>query len=401
MNILFLSAHLPSPVGRQAGQKTSYQICNWLARHHSVHLLGFATTAELRNSRREDNQIFDGLETIEVDTWTRVGGIVRKWHYPLTIAARSSSLFHGKLRSLLKTHRFEVAILDHTAMFQYAGELSSVQVLVGSAHDVVSQLWQRKSRLQPSFFLRTLYRFEYSRVQKWERLALGNLDVIAPHSDKDARLLQQISTSARICPIRPWFTLPQCALSIPRIPGSIAFLGAFDRSENRDALEYGIREVLPLIRREYPDFKFYIVGSHSERMKSLAKEASDIVVCGFVEDLAGFLSSMQLALLPLRFGAGIKVKMLECMASGLAVVTTEVGAEGVGGESGVQYFVGNSAQELADRTIQLLRNPTLAWSMGESARNLVLEEFNFGEALERLWSLVDNYFVESTPAVHA
>lgn len=400
MNILFLSAHVPSPVGRQAGLKSSYHICEWLAKRHTVHLLCFGTKDELDHYQHQDNEIFHCWDAIGVTAGSRLRGIVRAWQQPISIATRSTKLFRTKLRSLLASHHFDVAILDHTAMWQYANELGSVPVLVGSAHDVVSQLWQRKTQHERNLLLRSLSALEHSRIQRWEKSALETLDIVAPHSDKDAQLLRQINPSACICPIRPWFTSPNRTLRSPREPGSIAFLGAFDRSENRDAVEYGIRQVLPLVRSQCPDLKFYIVGSHSDRMKRLAEEYVDVVVAGFVEDLAGFLSRIQVALLPLRFGAGIKVKMLECMASGLAVVTTDVGAEGVGGDNGVHYLVGNTTAELADCTIRLLKNPALSQSIGDSARRLVLHEFDFGKALERLWCLVDQHFVEPTHAIH-
>lgn len=284
-------------------------------------------------------------------------------------------------------------------MWQYARELGVVPVLVGSAHDVVSQLWQRKTQLQGRFILRSLFRMEYNRVRNWERSASSKLDVIAPHSNKDGELLRQMNPSACVCPIRPWFTFSHRVYSNAREPGSVVFLGAFDRSENRDAVEYGVRKILPLIRNKCPALRFYIVGNHSDRMKRLAEGCNDIEIAGFVDDLPEFLSHIQIALLPLRFGAGIKVKMLDCMASGLAVVTTAVGAEGVGGDSGVHYLVGDTAEDLADCTIRLLKNPSSTQSMGDRARALVMEEFNFGKAMERLWSLVENRLVESMPVV--
>lgn len=399
MNILFVSAHVPSPVGRQAGLKSSYHICEWLAARHSLHLLCFATEDEQRDCRPEDNRIFHCWDTVEVTTWSRLAGIVGEWRIPVSIAARSSDLFRKKLRALFQSHQFDVAILDHTSMWQYTAEISAVPILVGSAHDVVSQLWQRKAQQQSSIVWRSLFGMEHARVQSWERSALGKLDVIAPHSEKDAELLRQMNPSACVCPIRAWFTFPQRVYSNPREPGSIVFLGALDRSENRDAVEYGIRQILPLIRRACPGFKFYIAGSHSEKMKHLAEGSNDIVIAGFVEDLPGFLSRMQIALLPLRLGAGIKVKMLECMASGLAVVTTPVGVEGVGGENGVHYLVGETAEELANCTVRLLKDPGSAQSFGDMAREFVIAGFDFEKALERLWSLVEARVVEPAPAV--
>jgi glycosyltransferase involved in cell wall biosynthesis len=107
----------------------------------------------------------------------------------------------------------------------------------------------------------------------------------------------------------------------------------------------------------------------------------NVVRTGFVDDIGGFLSGMQIALLPIRQGAGVKVKTLECMAAGVAVVTTPVGAEGINAVHGVHFLIGETPQELAKYVIQLLRNPEDARQMGECARAWFESEYDFGRPM--------------------
>jgi glycosyltransferase involved in cell wall biosynthesis len=112
----------------------------------------------------------------------------------------------------------------------------------------------------------------------------------------------------------------------------------------------------------------------------LAKEftkRTDIRITGFVDDVQSLMARMSIALLPLRQGAGIKVKTLECLSAGLPVVTTPVGEEGVGGTHGVHYLVAESAEELATHTIRLLQDGAEAIRMGQRAQEFMHQRQNF------------------------
>src|SRR5258708_23761187 len=126
MQILFLSGHLPSPRAWQAGQKTSYHICEFLARRHGMHLLCFGTENELAAFDGHGMEIFHCWDVVPVSRWTRLRGVFSSPRLPLSVAGRRSWTFRSTLRRPIRTHRFELAILDHTALWQYSNELARV-----------------------------------------------------------------------------------------------------------------------------------------------------------------------------------------------------------------------------------------------------------------------------------
>ena len=395
MKILFLTAHIPSPVGRLGGQKTSYHICEFLSRRHDMDLLSFGTENELASFDGQGMGIFHCWDVIPVTRWTRLHGVLSTPQLPLAVAARSSQTFRKRLRHLTQTHRFDAVILDHTAMWQYADQIGPTPIRVGSAHDVLSQAWERKAQRCECALARSFLRMEQKRVYSWEKKSLTKLNLVAPHCDKDGRLLRQMNPLACVIPIRAWFGSLPNTFSNERERGSIVFFGAFDRSENCDAAEYAVKQILPLIREQYSDFRFYIAGNHSDKLGRFVAGLSDVILTGFIEDAPQFLSRMQIALVPLRIGAGVKIKTLECMAAGLSVVTTPVGAEGVEGEDGVHYVLGGTPRELADQTVRLLKEPSISRMIGERAREFVFEAFDFEKELENLCSLIDDRLVVS------
>ncbi|HEV2116466.1 MAG TPA: glycosyltransferase family 4 protein [Terriglobales bacterium] len=390
MEILFVSAHLPSPRARQAGQKISYYLCQYLAERHTLHLLSFANAAESESGRNEGWHIFASHKVVPITTVRRLLGIVLEPGLPAPVAARSQPNFCRDLRSTLQSNQFDVVILDHMAMWQYAELVTSGALRAGIAHDVLSELWARKAENHHS--IRGIgARREARRLQNWERNVARKLDLICSFSDKDSQQLANHAEHVPRCILQPWFARPsEGSLSdAVREPNSIVFSGAFDRRENVDAVAFAMDEILPRVAAAAPRYSFHLAGGSIGRLSRQVARDPRARLAGYVSDLPDFLSRMQIALLPLREGAGIKIKVLECMAAGLAVVTTPVGAEGIPGQAGVHFFVGRTAEELARHTILLLRNPTLCARIGKCAQEFIRDNYDFERSARDFeWTLM-------------
>lgn len=387
MEILFLSAHLPSPRARQAGQKTSYYLCEHLARRHSVHLLGFATENELRFFLPQNMGVFRSWDIVPVTNWRRFRGIITSPNLPLCIASRSSRDFRKKLLQILRAETFDLALLNFTPMLQYRGDLVDIPAVGGIEHDVTFQNWQRRRDQAENLAQRGLIDFEYKRVFRWEVEALTQLDFVIVLNGKDQKLLEPYVAGLPIICTQPWIDYPrerELYASQQREAGSLVFWGAMDRHENIDAALYACQEILPRIVVHSPGVHYYIAGNNPPSRLDRLCTSGNATVCGYVSEPLSFLSSKMVALLPLRLGAGIKIKVLECMAAGLAVVTTAVGAEGIDAEHGVHFLVGNTAQELADYVQDLLSSPSQRERMGMRAREWFLTHYSFERGLQEL-----------------
>jgi glycosyltransferase involved in cell wall biosynthesis len=287
-------------------------------------------------------------------------------------------------------------------MWQYANHPVNAPLCAGLLHDVLTQLWERRAEGAPNALSRIILSMEAKRVQWWEQRALSQLDLVIPQSEKDGALLGRFNPGLKRFVIQQWVSVPArdspSATATIREADSVVFWGALDRSVNTDAVAYALREIFPRVREAAPSAKFYIAGNNSESVASITDGAPQVIRTGFVHDITAFLSGMQVALLPLRHGAGIKVKTLECMAAGVAVVTTPIGAEGIAAAHGVHLLIGETAEELASYTVRLLRRPEEARQMGERAREWFASEYDFGRPMAALESLlVGNTRRQPTP----
>ena len=157
----------------------------------------------------------------------------------------------------------------------------------------------------------------------------------------------------------------------------ILFVGAMTSRENRDAVEYMVRDVFPLVEAECPGVLLRIVGSDAENVRHIAQTTS-VEVSGYVSDLSVAYSSCAVFVCPLRAGSGVKNKVLEAMAAGCPVVATSVGVDGIECEPGRDLLVADEAGEFARHIVDLLATPDLREALGKHAREFASGRFSPG-----------------------
>jgi GT2 family glycosyltransferase/glycosyltransferase involved in cell wall biosynthesis len=155
----------------------------------------------------------------------------------------------------------------------------------------------------------------------------------------------------------------------------IIFVGNFNHNPNEDAVLYFVREIFPLVKKQLPEIKFYIVGNNpSEKIKALSRD--DIIVTGWVADVKEYIDKCRIEVVPLRFGAGNKGKVGEALSSGLPIVTTSIGAEGMGIENEIHAFVSDDTKQFADYVIKLYNSENLWNKFSEFGKKLVEQQYS-------------------------
>jgi O-antigen biosynthesis protein len=162
----------------------------------------------------------------------------------------------------------------------------------------------------------------------------------------------------------------------------LLFLGNFRHRPNADAVHFFVKEILPHLRGEIPDARLLLVGDNAPpEIEAYASEG--VRLLGHVPELAPLMARARVFVAPIRFGAGVKGKLGEALAYGLPVVTTPVGAEGMGFTDGEHALVAEGPREFAAAVARLYRDADLWRRLSESGRRHV--ELNFSpEVVGRL-----------------
>ena len=209
-----------------------------------------------------------------------------------------------------------------------------------------------------------------SGVQEAERtkaLELGIVeasDLVWVTSTYEADVLQRDAPGARVA------IVPNIHQVRPDVPPfgtrrDILFIGGFQHQPNEDAVVYFAREIMPLVRARLPGVRLIVVGSHvTERVSALAGE--DVEICGFVPDVEPVFDAVRLSVAPLRYGAGVKGKISQSLAMGVPVVTTPIGAEGMGLRHGQHAMIASDPETFAQAIVEVYTGEA-TWSRLSSA----------------------------------
>ena len=168
----------------------------------------------------------------------------------------------------------------------------------------------------------------------------------------------------------------------------IMFIGGFVHTPNIDAVLWFAMEIMPILKEKIPDIKFYILGSHPT--VEIQKLSDDhIIVKGFVtdEELEHYYKTCRISVVPLRYGAGIKGKVVEAMRYGMPVVTTSVGAEGITGAEDI-LCIADEAGELGEKICALYNNKDKLTEMSKASYEYIRK--NFSE--ENAWKVIAEDF---------
>ena len=156
----------------------------------------------------------------------------------------------------------------------------------------------------------------------------------------------------------------------------LLFIGHYLHSPNEDAVIYFVREILPLVHAQLPDVKFTMLGSSiTDAVKALASGTVDAI--GYVEDPLPYFSSHRVFVSPLRYGAGMKGKIGQSLSLGLPLVTTSIGAEGMGLEDGRQALIRDNPEEFANAVVSLYREEALWRSIAENGLAHIEKHFSY------------------------
>ncbi len=151
----------------------------------------------------------------------------------------------------------------------------------------------------------------------------------------------------------------------------LLFVGGFDHPPNADGLLWFVREIWPGVKAEVPEARLTVVGSNPTTDVLGLKQINGIDVIGYVQETAPYLDRAAISIAPLRYGGGMKGKVCEALASGLPVVTTSFGAQGLNAIDGEHLMIADDPEQFAECVVRLLRDEDRSEQMGRSGQSLI------------------------------
>jgi glycosyltransferase involved in cell wall biosynthesis len=303
---------------------------------------------------------------------------------PYTWTAYHDPGFAAGLRAMFEEGTYDLVHCDHIQVARAFVDLPTPPRLL-NAHNVETVLVRRLAECERSPWKRALINWQYLKTRRAEALAHACFDRSVVVSAVDRAELE------RIVPARPVSIVPNGVDTTaffpaggPPLPHTMVFTGVMDWRPNVDGIVFFTREVLPRIRRSVPQAELIVVGRNPS--PALVRQLGElgVRVTGAVQDIRPYLAQAALVVVPLRIGGGTRLKILEAWASGKAVLSTSIGAEGLPIVDGENIAIADRPDDIAERAVALLGDKHEAARLGMAGRHLVEEHFSWRRIAEVL-----------------
>jgi len=393
LKILFVCSHFTYPKVDHAGGTGYYNYMKWLSQKHIVSLISFIQTSEeehissMKGCCSEMELIRDTRSILQ----KTLQHPLRRIFHPKRACYLYSTAYKKRLSDLLQTKEFDIVHLQGPWMGQYLDVIQGTKTILDEV-DVHSLVAYRQYQNEHNLGMKLYNLFEWVKCQSFELTVCQQVDLVLTRSKKDKNFVQSYLPHKQVELLLPWFEGLEEFSQIserPAEPRSILFMGTMSRLRNIEAVLYFYEKIFPMIRKEIPGVKFYIVGSSpSEKIQNLAND-QDVVVTGYVEDIGSFYQKCSVFVAPILVGGGIIVKILNAMAAGRPVVTTAFGNEGIGAIPENEIRVAQAPQEFAQKTVDLLTNHSSWLKFAQNGRVFVNNQYNWEDIMQ---SLEETYY---------
>lgn len=396
LRVLVLDEEIPYPPN--AGKRIrTWNLLKRLARRHSICLLCYGVPEDpSADAIREA-----GIQLRLVDPQARLTG----WGlylqlflnlfsaYPYSVTKHYSSRFQRELQVLLQEESWDLVQCEWTPYARYILPENRVPVLVAT-HNVESLIWARRAEHTSNPIGKLFFRAQEWKMRRFERRVLRRASAVTAVTIHDAETIRGWGVDA--VALIPNGVDIEVYIPDPEVEreNEVLALASLDWYPNLDALAYFTKEIFPLLRARNPEARLQIVGRKpSEGLRKQFSGISGINFVGEVEDVREYLNRAAVVVVPLRIGGGSRIKILEALAAGKAVVCTSIGAEGLDVVSGEHLLVADSPREFDLKIAELLASKEVRRELGKRGRERVIERYGWDDIagrLESVWHSLSN-----------
>lgn len=387
-SILVLAPYLPVPA-TFGGALRIFHLVRGLAEQHQVILLApggedeYAAAGELSG-------ICDVTVVPASSTARQPAGRRKRINQAQSVVSGRSFLelssysaqYQAVLERIFMTRSIDLVQLEFPESALY--HLPRPVPTVFDAHNVEHDLLHRVAHVSDSSAKRTFNLLEARKLQRIEVAAWNGATRCVVTSQRDARLIGNLSsTPVDVVPNGVDLAAFDEVQPMTPTPQRVVFVGAMRHQPNADGARWYVQHVHPLVQQHISEASVAIVGADPPAtVRELA--GASVHVTGAVDDVRPYLGAARAVVAPLWSGGGTRLKILEAFASGRPVVSTTIGAEGIGALHGEHLLLADTPVAFARAVVQLLTDSTVAARLAAAGRALVERQFGWDHVTRQL-----------------
>lgn len=384
-NILFLSNRGLLPI-RDGHTRRSFNILKGLAANNQLYFLSLFEKPEeiCEDNIKQLKKMCFRVEflpapskEISVEMVTRLIRSLFSFD-PYTIWRHYSKHFIKRVDELISSGKFDLVHCDVLPLCYSVRYRNDVFRSV-TDHDVSYLKCLSIARNEKNILLKLFIYLEALKLRSLEKKIFNQVDLGIVVSKLDEDVLYRLCPNGKFFVVENGVQLEKfCSLGDVQEQMKIVWLGGFDHYANRQGIRFFLEKIYPLVKQAVPGVNFDIVGGGlTEELRQYAFKDSTVNFIGYVDDPLPYICRASVFVAPILSGGGTKLKVLEAMAAGKAIVSTSVGCEGIDGTHGIHYLVADEPHGFANHIINILNNQSLKISLQTNVKNLVTEKYDF------------------------
>jgi sugar transferase (PEP-CTERM/EpsH1 system associated) len=288
--------------------------------------------------------------------------------------------FKYKVCEFMKSETFDIIWVNFLNMAIYLDpELIQDKIVLLDQHNAEELVWERYTRSE-RWIIRQFARWNLRNLKQFQNKVLGYFDILLAVSELEAQFMRnKVSSGCKVWVVPNGVDINYFRPSFQanKMGNVILLCGSMDITMNIEAALRFAREIFPAVKSRVASAEFWIVGRKPDKKVQNLSEIKGIRVIGAVEDVRPYYAQAKVVVAPYHYGAGTKLKIIEAMATGVPIVSTEVGIQGIEARPGEHLLIENENNRISECVVELLRNEKLRIAFSSAGRKLVEDKYSW------------------------
>lgn len=390
LRVLVLDEEVPWPPNSGKRIRT-WNLLRRLAVRHHIHIFTYAPVSDEAHAALRDHGLHVTLvRALPPSRGPLFGGRLLRnvfSKYPYSVAKHFTSRLQDQVNKACCEKQFDLAHIEWIPYARYA--TPGLHRLV-TAHNVESDIWRRRAHHTHGPIGRWFFGLQARRMEVFERHTAARANSVVTVSELDAQRFRSYGAqTVKVVPNGVDLDYFQPMPKNSKSDSSLLFVGSLDWYPNEDAVRDFASRVFPVIRSRNEKITFRIVGrKQSASLANAVRGMPGVELIGEVPDVRPYVAEAGVVVVPLRIGGGTRIKILEALAMHKPVVSTSIGAEGLGLKDGYDLLIADTPEQFATGIESLLANPQLQEQLGRNGRSTVEKLYAWdlvAAKLEQAW----------------
>lgn len=385
MRILWLKTELLHPVDK-GGKIRTYNMLKELKRAHHITYVALDEHESPGESHELATEYCHQLVSVPHRTRPKFSaGFYRELAtnlispLPYFMKKYESPAMRLEIEKQVNSEQFDVLVCDFLQpSVNVPDKLPIATVLF--QHNVEAMIWKRHYEVQQNPLKKAYLFNQWRKTRSYEAAACRRFDLTVTVSVEDTRTMREEYGLERVADVPTGvdtdYFHPQGNTQVD--PHNLVFTGSMDWLPNEDAMQYFVKEIMPLVRQAIPELTLTVVGRNPyQSLLDLSRSDPRVIVTGRVDDVRPYIARAAAYIVPIRVGGGTRLKIYEAMAMAKPVVSTTVGAEGLPVRDGYELLLADTPETFTAAVVRVLKDQDLARRLGASGSATVRERFGW------------------------